>query len=329
MASNPARQLKYSAYLNRDVTIYKLNISHDRELELYKFLENDILPENRVYLYDHFYDNCSTRICDAIDIITEGEFSKTYSIPSEKTLRMQLRQTTWNRPFMDWLLNFALNGSIDRPATELEGMFLPHELEQGVSKMMIHDEQGEPQPFVSEINIFNRAEGRDEIREFPPARWPIGLATGVFLAAAAWLLSKNSRSKRIKRNSTAVYSALLSFILAIPGTLLFFMACFTDHTFAYWNMNLMFINPFLFVTFIFSLRLLINKNSSLISIHRCWSITTAGALLSICLKIIPFFRQDNWDTLLIITPVAAILGIIPLYKDVVRKQINRTTTDSL
>ncbi|HAK46864.1 MAG TPA: hypothetical protein DCO79_13225 [Spirochaeta sp.] len=317
MASNPDRQLKYNAYLNRDVTVYQLNVSPEDKLALLQFLENDILPENRIYLYDHFYDNCATRIRDLMDIITGDEFSRTYKIVSDKTLRMQLRRFTYSRPFMDWLLNFAMKGSIDQPATEYDGMFLPLELERGVSSMMITDKSGERIPFVKDIEVINRAEGRTVTADYPPPRWPFGLAVGIVLGAAAWFL---------KRKGLAVYSMLLSFILAVPGTLLFFMACFTDHSFTYWNTNLLFVNPFLFITFAFSIRLLINKEIPLRTVQLCWTITGAGVVLSIILKLIPFFRQANWETIIIVLlPSVVMSSLIPRLRKHIKQQKNVIT----
>jgi hypothetical protein len=319
MGSEPERQIRYSVYLNRDVTVYKLNVSHEREIELYKFLENDILPENRVYLYDHFYDNCSTRIRDMMDILTEGEFSKTYNVLSDKTLRTQLRRFIYNHPLMDWLLNFAMNGSVDRGVTEFDGMYLPLELERGITKMMIQDEKGQLIPFVREIDIVNKAVNRSEVKAYPPPQWPYGLAIGAVLAIFSRLLIIKSEKKLIKQKGLGAFSAILSFIFAVPGTVLFFMAFFTDHSFAYWNMNLLFVNPFLFVTFVMSLRLIFSNKELLPTLRRCWTITAAGGLLSIILKIIPICRQDNWETiLLVILPAAVLSGLLDKRKDNVK-----------
>lgn len=308
MASNAERQLKYNSFLNRDVTIYELNVRPENRLKLFEFLENDILPENRIYLYDHFYDNCSTRIRDMMDIITDGEFSSKYTVESDKTLRMQIRRFIYNQGFIDWLLNFAMKGAVDKPATVYEGMFLPLELEKGVTAMMVTNEAGERIPFVKSKEIINLAEGRPAIVDYPPSRWPYGLILGLILAAGAWLLQRKSDRVTAKRKLYAVYSMLLAFFLAIPGSLLFFMAIFTDHSFAYWNMNLLFINPFLFVVFGFSIRILADKKSQLQSLQRSWRIIAVGAVLSIILKIIPFCRQANWESILIVLPAAIVFS---------------------
>ncbi len=309
-ASNPARLLKYNAFLNRDITVYTLDISLDKKLELYKFLENDILPENRVYLYDHFYDNCATRIRDLMNLVTDGQFDRTYDVPSDKTLRTQLRRSSYSSPFMDWLLNFALHAKTDAPATELEGMYLPMELERGVASLIVTDTDGNTRPFVKNIDIYNRAEGRAKVLDYPPPRWQYGLAVGLILGAAALLLKKNENRSRIKLRAVSLFSAVLSLVLAVPGSLLFFMAFFTDHYYTFWNMNLLFVNPFLFVTFAFSIGKLIRKNTGG-GLSRCWMITAAGAGLSIIMKMLPACRQENWETILIVLPAALVLSGIP------------------
>ena len=38
-------------------------------------LEYDILDEHRYYAYDHFWDNCTTRVRDILDDVTGGALS--------------------------------------------------------------------------------------------------------------------------------------------------------------------------------------------------------------------------------------------------------------
>lgn len=300
MASNPDRQLRYNAYLNRDITIYTLNVQNPAKIELLKLLENDILPENRVYLYNLFLDNCSTRIRDRMDIITGGEFSRKYSAVSDKTLRIQLRRFLYSNVPMDLLLNFALSGMTDKPATEYEGMFLPAEMARGVENLSVTDESGKTVPFVRSKTVYHRADGRPFVPDYPPSNVQYGLIAGLLLGAAAFFSRGRGR---------AVFSLIYSFLLAVPGLLLFFMAFFTDHNYTHWNVNLLFINPFLFFTFALSIRKLSNKDVQSKSLRICWLATSAGAALSVLLKLIPACRQDNWSTLLIVLPAAIILAL--------------------
>ena len=302
MASNPERMLRNNVFLNRTITIYTLNAKSLDKLRLLELLENDIRPENRTYRYNLFWDNCSTRIRDRMDVLTDEQFSKAYMVSSDKTLRMQLRRFLYSNVFMDWLLNFALSGVTDRVATEWDGMFLPEELGRAVETMMVSDENGNLVPFVSGKTIYNTAEGRPEVADYPPANWYYGLIAGVVLAAAAFLL---------KGKGKAVFSLVFSFTFGVFGSLLFFMSIFTDHNYSYWNMNLLFVNPFMLVIFAFSIRQLIKKSTSLRSLRICWMVIVAGGLLSIILKLIPFCRQNNWETLLLVLLPAVIMSDLP------------------
>ena len=299
MASSPERQLKYNAYLNRDITVYTLNVKNADKLDLLQLLENDILPENRVYLYNLFLDNCSTRIRDRMDVITDNSFSKKYMVTSDKTLRVQLRRFLYSNIPMDLLLNFALSGMTDKPVTEYDGMFLPSELARGVENMTVTDADGNKVPFVKNKLIYHESEGRPEVPDYPPPNWQYGLLAGIILGLAALLLKGRART---------IYSLILSLLLALLGTLLFFMAFFTDHNYTHWNVNLLFINPLLFVTFALSIRSLKKKVKSVKAVNICWSITVLGALLSVIIKLIPACRQNNWQTLFIVLPAAVIFS---------------------
>ena len=312
MVTNPAPQLRYAAFLNRDVTLYNLNIPDDRKAEIVSLLKNDVRPENRVYLYDHFYDNCSTRIRDVLDAASGGALSEAGKAPSGSTLRRQARRFTYFNPLIDWLFNFAMKGNIDSPASIWDTMFLPANLEKAVATLMITDEDGTKVPFASNKTILSRAEKRPVIPETPRPRWYFGLAAGILLAAVIFLMkrkfTKSPGGSVAAGRGIGAVSAALTLVLGTAGTLLFFMACFTDHSFAYWNMNLLFINPFLLVTFGVSIRLLIRGDRGMKSLELCWTLTAAGILLSVLLKIIPFCRQDNWNSLLLMLPPALALG---------------------
>jgi hypothetical protein len=300
MVSNPERQLEYNAYLNRDITVYTLNVKNADKLELLELLEDDILPENRTYLYNLFLDNCSTRIRDRMDVITDNEFSRKYKVSSDKTLRIQLRRFLYSNIPMDLLLNFALSGMTDRQATEYEGMFLPAEMARGVENLQTTDEKGNRVPFVKDKQIYHKAAGRPAVPEYPPPNWQYGLFAGLLLGVIAFFLKGRGRT---------IFSLIFSFLLAVPGLLLFFMAFFTDHNYTHWNVNLLFINPLLFVTFALSIRQLAIKTDkeNYHALRICWIITFAGAILSVLMKIIPLCRQDNWSTLLIVLPAAVML----------------------
>ena len=72
MLSVSPLQIEYYSWTaaeNRDVVQQVLDLNLDEKNKLYNFLEKNALPENRVYRYNYFYDNCSNRLDSALKII--------------------------------------------------------------------------------------------------------------------------------------------------------------------------------------------------------------------------------------------------------------------
>ena len=184
-AAEPRRELEYNARMNRSIRLQTLDLSPGKRLEMAEFLEVNILPENRVYLYDHYYDNCASRVRDVIDKAVEGQLFGAANVPAELTLRQATRRYTARHPGMDWLLMFLMSEAIDGPVTRWEQMFLPGELERHVGSLVYVDEQGVSRPLVTSRSVYHRAPGHAPIPERAAPHWPWGLGLGVLLGAAA------------------------------------------------------------------------------------------------------------------------------------------------
>lgn len=57
-----------SEYAFRGSSVYQqvLNLTYSEKMSLLKLLQDNYLPENRIYRYNYFYDNCTTRARDQI-----------------------------------------------------------------------------------------------------------------------------------------------------------------------------------------------------------------------------------------------------------------------
>jgi hypothetical protein len=113
----------------RDVRLQRLNLTPERKLALARSLSENILPQNRYYLYHHYYDNCSTRPRDLLDRAIDGALRRVGSKPGRMTLRDHTRRYTHVFPPMSVLLDFLMNDEIDKPITAWDEAFLPAELE--------------------------------------------------------------------------------------------------------------------------------------------------------------------------------------------------------
>lgn len=114
-------------YENRWVKEQVLNMSNNDKRALFLFLENNLLPENRYYKYDFLFDNCATRIPDALQkasgnklLFGEGHLKEHYTF--RELIHQNLKMNSWSTFGID----LALGSVIDKEATPYEHMFLPH-----------------------------------------------------------------------------------------------------------------------------------------------------------------------------------------------------------
>ena len=297
----------------RDIRIQRLNLSPQKELELSVKLEEDLLPENRTYLYHHYRDNCATRVRDIIDDAVDGQFEEAFAERSAYTLREFTRRYTYFHPLMDRILMFILGREVDLPISEYDEMFLPLRLEEHVSDFTYVNEKGETVPLVGETTVYSTARHRKPVLMHPPG--PIGylIVLGILLGGLGFFLLRFRRKR--KKSLTAgyaVFSGLMSLSFGLLGSVLFFMAFFTDHAIAYSNENLLFINPLLLLVFPFCLRPSSKRGIGILVQGFVYSLLTAAVLIQIVLKITPWFFQDNWGFIALLLPVYGVFGPVNL-----------------
>jgi len=292
--------LRFYKSQNRTIRIQTLNLPTDRKLEIAIFLANNVLPENREYLYDHYYDNCATRIRDIFNRVTNGEFETFTADPSRFTLREQTRRFTHRSFFMDWLLMFLMNDTIDQPVRQWDDMFLPTELEKYAGEFSYSDEQGVKHNFVRETNVFYSAENTYDVPEEPPVHWPAGLLFGIIAGIAGIGIA---RRKKSTWRLYGVYYLLLGVWFGIPGTILFLMALFTDHIVTYYNENLFLANPITFLLIPLGIGMIFNCQWALRFTPNVIYLLTGIALVLLPLKLLPVFDQANILSIMLILPV--------------------------
>jgi hypothetical protein len=304
-ASDTDRELAFYRYLDRTIRIQTLNLSPMKRLEMALFLENNILPKNRTYLYDHYSDNCATRVRDLIDATIDGQLADAAAAGGRMTLREHTRRFTEHSFFMDWLLMFLMSGVIDQPVTRWQEMFLPSELERNVATLRYRDESGKERPLVNQSVMFHKAEGQRSVPEQAHPAWMLGLIPGVLMGSIALLVVCLIRGRR-GRILFGIYSALIGLFLGLPGSVLLFMSGFTDHTVTYANENLFVANPLSLAAV--PLGLIAAIGGSKLSrrlLQLLWFVLAGLAALYLLLKFLPVFNQQNTEILALILPILA------------------------
>lgn len=124
-----------------------LNLREDEKFRLLALLEENYRPENRVYRYNYFYDNCTTRARDQIEKCIAGKVVYPDGVPG-KTFRSVVHEFTAGSPWDEMGIDFCLGAEADRPIPARSQMFAPFYMKAFASRAYIEDENGNRRPLV-------------------------------------------------------------------------------------------------------------------------------------------------------------------------------------
>ncbi len=302
--ASPSATYRLYRALDRDVRILELNLTPEQRLEIARLLADNVLPENRYYLYQHYDDNCVTRLRDMIDRAVGGQLKQADSVPARMTLRDLTRRYTAVSPPMSVLLDFLMNDEIDRPITRWEEAFLPDELERQVASLQVARPDGQKVPLVAKSWDFyksNRTPPPEEPPRYGPWMLLMGLAVG---ASALGLAYWGRRGGRLPRVLLGLEHVVLGLVLGIPGTALLIMWTVTEHTVTYRNENLFLANPLTLLVLPLGIALIFGSAKARAGLRVIWLALSALGVLGLVLKVIPVFNQDNWRLIALILPIS-------------------------
>jgi hypothetical protein len=101
----------------RGVYAQELDLTMAQELELKRLLEENSLDENKYYKYDYYRDNCSTRVRDMIDRVTDGRLRKASEGKGRLNWREHTSRLTADLVSEYVILNLVMGDLIDQPRT--------------------------------------------------------------------------------------------------------------------------------------------------------------------------------------------------------------------
>lgn len=146
----------------RSVWQDKINLTNAQKETLYRRLMWNLEPENTVYPYQYFYDNCTTKVRDYLDEALAGAISSRFDGVTESTFRDQVRSHYASTAVVDFSLDILMNSNIDRPMTEWENMFLPLNFRQRLRQLPSNvAENGEKLALLSAPQM---------VMDFPPPK---------------------------------------------------------------------------------------------------------------------------------------------------------------
>jgi hypothetical protein len=209
---------------DRTVWIQPLPLDAAQRDAVLKKLDSDILEDNKYYAYDHFDDNCTTRIRDIIDNVTGHALSKMPADTDGRTFRDLAREGFYGMRMPLLITDIAMGRSTDRVPTYYERMFLPQYLREAVAKQFK----------VEPLAIYER-HGAPPLPDGPSGRVIFAFVVMLFCAPA--LIARWRR--RFERTGLAI--AIVPY--ALLGLVLWVLALISPLPYVRWNESVLVFLP--------------------------------------------------------------------------------------
>ncbi|EJX03221.1 hypothetical protein EVA_08673, partial [gut metagenome] len=115
-----------ASYAMRGSSVYQqeLNLTSAEKHRLWNLLEANYRPENRVYRYNFFYDNCTSRARRMIEQCVDGKVVYPQGNPS-LSFRDIVHEFTAGHPWSELGIDLCLGSEADEPIDSLQQLFAP------------------------------------------------------------------------------------------------------------------------------------------------------------------------------------------------------------
>ncbi len=278
----------------RSVSVQELRLTPAQRVEIANDLAVNVEPAHRIYTYNYYSANCSTRVRDLLDAVLGGALRRaTQGRPAEGTLRFHTLRSIANNKLLYVGIDAGLGPRVDEPLDQWGEMFLPAKLEQRVRELRVPGPDGNTLPLVIgeakllDPNVYHVLAG--------PPHWGWALALIGLLAGAVMVSGGLAGGRGVPGRVLATVWLLAA---GLGGLLLLFLWLFTRHVTSAWNHNLLFFDPL-----------------ALLLLRGCWrrsgptgrAVAAAAAILAILGALVALFPaigvQRNWDMAELFAPM--------------------------
>lgn len=230
--SSVGEMLSIYRYADRTIWAQPLPLSPEEKRRIIDKLEYDILDEHKYYAYDHFWDNCTTRVRDVINDATGGKLAAMHEPTDDRTFRDLAREGFFGVHMPEHvpdtvpllITDIAMGRVTDRVPTYYERMFLPQYLREAVTKLwgvkptVVYERKGPP----------SQSDG-------PSGRVMLALVI-LLLTAPAWITRLVGRGQR-----AGLAVAMIPYLLL--GTVLTALAIISPLGYVRWNETILVLLP--------------------------------------------------------------------------------------
>ncbi len=259
------------------VTEQVLNLTSEEKAVLQQLLAINMQEENRIYRYNYFYSNCTTKARDIIEKSVKGKVTYTYREDYAPTFREMVHTMTKKNPWAAFGNDLLLGILADQKTNRQQQEFLPHNLMYDFDHAEIYY-NGEYRPLVRERRISVPAGVQMVKSGFSLSPLTCGiilLGIGLFVFFLEW------RQQRV----FIVWDVLLMVVTGIIGILLFLML-FSLHPTVNINLQFLLLNP---LPWFFIWQVIRGKQT------RYWLITAILAVLFLIGGVFQCYAEGIWS----------------------------------
>lgn len=263
--------------------------------KIFDFLESNAKSENREYLYDYFYNNCSTKLYDVIkEVLGSKLIIPEIKIDSPLSHRELMQLYLGNQPWGDFGIDVCLGSTIDDKANAQEYLFLPDNVFNFFENLKIIN-NGNARPIVKRTEVILPETKRETTKTWFT---PLLFFTVLGLLVIAITFKNIKSNKRSKWLDFGIY--ITTGVIGLVITLIWFV---TNHESAKNNFNVL----WAFVpNLVISFYLLKNKLPNWIKKYNLWLLILLVFNLLIWIVKIQVFS-------IAVLPIIAFLGIRYFY----------------
>ena len=222
-------------YALRGSSVYQqvLNLTDEEKVRLISLLEENYLPSNRVYRYNYFYDNCTTRARDKVEESIQGKVVYPET-EKEVSFRDIIHEFTAGSEWGEFGIDLCLGSEADEPIDERKQMFAPFYMMEAARGAMIHRADAVVPLVLEEFKVV------DAVLEDEPAfpLSPMTCAMGL-LVATAFVVGWGIRKGR----PCLAWNVLMFFLQGLGGCIVAFLFFFSLHPTVGSNWLLMLFHP--------------------------------------------------------------------------------------
>ena len=226
---------KYYRDWGSEVIEQLLDLTNDEKARIAYALAINYRPENRVYRYNFFYDNCSTR---PRDMVVNNLAGKVIYSPREDftpSYKEMIHELIPHHPWAAFGNDLLLGAKADSKTNTAEQQLLPLNLMHDFDHAQIYSPDGNYRPLVKERRVLVKPGVQKIEKEFPLS--PVTCAALLLIVLLAVLCYEWKKQKHL-----VWVDVLLMLPTGVIGVLLFIMF-FSEHPTTSTNLQIFLFNP--------------------------------------------------------------------------------------